>query len=67
MAKKKSKRRPPPPIVEIFKTSLCPNCQSSERSQYQNVRRFDVGYGVLIYRRCKCLKCGLWRDDAETI
>jgi hypothetical protein len=70
--RKRSKRKPPEPhIVNEAPASRCPNCDSTSRSDYQNtVRRRISGidddgrpFEWIVWRSCRCLKCGQWRRD----
>lgn len=54
--------------------SRCPDCGSTARTKYTQRRELPGGfdatgeaYAAAIVRRCRCLVCGQFRDDAERV
>lgn len=51
----------------------CKKCGSTARSVYNNRRVMEVAgldergqpYSRVVWRRCRCEKCGQWRDDVS--
>jgi len=58
------------PTVEVG-TSKCSACGCTDRSAYTNQRSANIAgihptfghYTTILWRRCRCLKCGQARDD----
>lgn len=60
-------------VTAVAIVSRCPRCKSTERSPYENSHEHAVvgeengqPYDTVIWRTCRCLKCGQWRVDRST-